>query len=92
MSHSSFPSASSTGATVGITLAVSAIVCSILGFLAGLLVMYLITHKKAMYSPAKGQANVRPTVPVGPVYEEVPPALKEKIELNVNQAYGPIVQ
>ena len=51
--------------------------------------MYLFMRKKAMYSPAAdGQANVGPTVPAGPVYEEVSP--KEEIELNTNQAYGPL--
>ena len=52
--------------------------------------MYLCSHKKAaVYSPsADGQANVRPTVPAGPVYEEMSP--KEEIELNTNQAYGPV--
>ncbi len=49
----------------------------------------LIMRKKAVYSPAaKGQANVGPTAPAGPVYEEVSP--KEEIELNTNQAYGPV--
>ncbi len=45
--------------------------------------------RKELYSPAaEGQANVGPTVPAGPVYEEVSP--KEEIELNTNQAYGPV--
>ncbi len=45
--------------------------------------------KKAVYFPAaKGQANAGPTAPAGPVYEEVSP--KEEIELNTNQAYGPV--
>ncbi len=55
----------------------------------GLLIMYLLMRKKAAYSlSAEGQANVGPTVPAGPVYEEVSP--KEEIELNTNQAYGPV--
>ena len=55
----------------------------------GLLIMYLFMRKKAVYSPgAKEEVNVRPTVPAGPVYEEVSP--KEEIELNTNQAYGPL--
>ncbi len=55
----------------------------------GLLIMYLFMRKKAAYSPAaKEQANVGPTLPAGPVYEEVSP--KEEIELNTNQAYGPV--
>ncbi len=53
--------------------------------------MYLLMRKKAVYSPAaKGQANVGPTASAGPVYEEV--SLKEEIELNTNQAYGPVGQ
>ncbi len=54
----------------------------------GLLIMYLFTHKKNVYLPAKEQANVGPPPPAGPVYEEVSP--KEEIELNNNQAYGPV--
>ncbi len=55
----------------------------------GLLIMYLFMRKKAVYGAvAKGQANIRPTPPAGPVYEEVSP--KEEIELNTNQAYGPV--
>ncbi len=46
-------------------------------------------RKKAVYFPAaEGIANVEPTAPAGPVYEEVSP--KEEIELNTNQAYGPV--
>ncbi len=53
------------------------------------MVTYLCMRKKAVYSPtAEGQANVGPTVPAGPVYEEV--SLKEEIELNTNKAYGPV--
>ncbi len=64
------------------------------GLLTGLLVMQLRSRKKAVYSPPAegqanvGQANVGPTAPAGPVYEEVSP--KEEIELNTNQAYGPV--
>ena len=76
----------STGAAVGVTLAVSAVVVTILGFLAGLLVMYLITRKKAVYSIPEGQT----TVPVGPVYEDISLSSKEEIELKSNQAYGPV--
>ena len=49
--------------------------------------MHLCSCKKT--SPAaKGQANVGPTAPAGPVYEEV--SHKEEIELNTNKAYGPV--
>ena len=79
----------STGALVGVSVAVTAVVFTILGFLAGLLVMYLITRKKAVYSTAEIQTSVQPTAPAGPVYEDVSPP-KEEIELNINQAYGPV--
>ncbi len=60
---------------------------AIIGFLTGLLVMHVFSRKKAVYFLAtEGQANVGPTTPAGPVYEEVSP--KEEIELNTNQAYG----
>ncbi len=78
----------STGATTCITISViiTFIVTLVIGFLAGFLVMHLCSRKKAVYSlAAKEQANVRPA---GPVYEEVSP--KEEIELNNNQAYGPL--
>ncbi len=61
----------------------------VIGFLAGLTVSTVIYRKKAVYSPAaEGQTNVGLTAPVGPVYEEVSP--KGEIELNTNQAYGPV--
>ena len=51
--------------------------------------MHLFSRKKAVYFPAtKGQTSVRNTAPTGPVYEEVSP--KEEMELNTNQAYGPV--
>ena len=51
--------------------------------------MHLCSRKKAVYSPApEGIANAGPIAPAGPVYEEV--SSKEEIELNTNQAYGPI--
>ncbi len=47
------------------------------------------SRKKVVYSPAaEKKANVGPTAPAGPVYEEVSP--KDEIELNTNQAYGPV--
>ncbi len=84
----------STGAAITISVIITFIVTLVIGFLAGLLVMHLCSRKKAVYSPpAEGQANVGqgnvgPTAPAGPVYEEVSP--KEEIELNTNQAYGPL--
>ncbi|XP_064403372.1 uncharacterized protein LOC135349149 [Halichondria panicea] len=76
-------------AAVSISVVVTAIVFMIIGLFVGLLIMYLFMHKKNVYSPSpKERANVGPTVPAGPVYEEVSP--KEEIELNTNQAYGPV--
>ena len=49
--------------------------------------MHLCSCKKT--SPTvEGQANLGPTAPAGPVYEEV--SLKEEIELNTNNAYGQV--
>ncbi len=64
-------------------------VATVSGCVCGALLMYWLMRKKAKYSPAtEGQANVGLTAPAGPVYEEVSP--KEEIELNTNQAYGPV--
>ncbi|XP_064401978.1 uncharacterized protein LOC135347818 isoform X2 [Halichondria panicea] len=79
----------STSATVAISVVITFIVTLVIGFLTGLLVMYLFFRKKAVYFPAtEGQTNTASTAPAGPVYEEVSP--KEEIELNTNQAYGPL--
>ena len=65
------------------------LMATLLGFLTGLVVMHFCSRKKAVYSSAaEGQANVGPIALTGPVYEEVLP--KEEIELNTNQAYGPV--
>ncbi len=89
-STDSITAALSTGATIAISVVISSFISIVIGFLAGLLVMHLCYRsKKAVYFPAaEEQANVGPTVPAGPVYEEVSP--KEEIELNTNQAYGPV--
>ncbi len=79
----------STGAAVAISVVITFIVTLVIGIFIGLLVIYLCVRKKAVYSlKTKGQANVGPTAPVGPVYEEV--SLKEDIELNTNKAYGQV--
>ena len=79
----------STSAIVTISVVITFIVTLVIGFLTGLLVMHLFSRKKAVYFPAtEGQANVGPTAPAVFVYEEVSP--KEEIELNTNQAYGPL--
>ncbi|XP_064403144.1 sushi, von Willebrand factor type A, EGF and pentraxin domain-containing protein 1-like [Halichondria panicea] len=79
----------STGVTLAISVTSTFVASTILGFLAGLLVMYSFTRKKAVYFTRKTALSVvEPTKPVEPVYEEVSP--KEEIELNTNQAYGPL--
>ena len=83
------PPTLSTEEVISVSVVVTVVVFIVIGFLAGLLVTHICSRKKAVYYPAtEGQANVRPTVPPGPVYEEVLP--KEEIELNTNQAYGPV--
>ncbi len=78
-----------TGEILSISVVVTAVAFIVIGFLAGLLVMHFCSRKKAVYSPAaERKVNLRPTAPAGPVYEEVSP--KEEIELNTNQAYGPV--
>ena len=79
-----------TGTSVAISVVViTFIVAVIIGFIAGFITSTLCSRKKAVYSPTtEGQANVGPTAPAGPVYEEV--SHKEEIELNTNKAYGPV--
>ncbi len=48
--------------------------------------MYSFMRKKAVYYTRKTALSV--VEPTKPVYEEVSP--KEEIELNTNQAYGPL--
>ncbi len=51
--------------------------------------MYSLMRRKAVYSTKTTTlSGVGPPPPAGPVYEEVSP--KEEIELNTNQAYGPV--
>ncbi len=79
----------SMGEAITISVVITFIVTLVIGFLAGFTVSTIISRKKGVYSPAaEEQANIGPTAPGGPVYEEVSP--KEEIELNTNQAYGPL--
>ena len=79
----------SIGSAVALTGVITFIVAVVIGFITGLLVMYLCMRRKAVYSPRnEGQANVGPTAPAGPVYEDV--SHKEEIELNTNKAYGQV--
>ncbi|XP_064395903.1 uncharacterized protein LOC135342941 [Halichondria panicea] len=76
------------GTAVSVSVVVTTALFTIIGFGLGLLIMYLFMRKKIVYLLAKKQTNVGPTVPAGPIYEEVLP--KEEIKLNSNQAYGPV--
>ncbi len=84
---------------VSLTINEVAVICTTVTFIlailsgcvCGALLMYWLMRTKAVYSPAaEGQVNVEPTASrsVDPVYEEVSP--KQEIELNTNQAYGPV--
>ncbi len=68
---------------VTISVVITFIVTLIIGFIAGFITSTLCSCKKGVYSlTAEGQANVGPTAPAGPVYDE--------IELNTNKAYGQV--
>ena len=68
------------GLAVSVSVVVTAAFFMTIGFLTGLLVTHLCSLKKA----AEGQANIGPTSPTSPVYEEVSP---KEVELTTNQAY-----
>ena len=52
--------------------------------------MYLITHcKNRKHNEGRGQTQIPQQIVAGPVYEEVSTP-KENIELETNQAYGPV--
>ena len=62
------------------------------GFIAGCLVLYLITRcKNRKHNEAHHQTKIPQQIAAGPVYEEVSTP-KENIELETNQAYGPVGQ
>ena len=74
---------------VTISVVITFIVTLVVGFISGFITSTLCSRKKAVYSPTvQGQANIGPTAPAGPVYEEV--SHKEEIELNTNKAYGQV--
>ncbi len=76
----------STSTTVTISVVITFIVTLVIGFLTGLLVMHLFSRKKAVYSPAtEGQANVGPTAPAVPVYEEVRCHPKRRLNLTLTR-------
>ena len=67
--------------------AVVSFVALVIGFLLGIFTMFLIARiKKSVHLKAKD--NPQPTALAD--YEEVSTVFKEEIELESNQAYGPI--
>ncbi len=90
---STVPAPLSTGVAVAISVVITFIVSVVIGIFIGVLATCLCMRKKTVYSPtakptAERHANVGPTAPAGPVYEEV--SHKEEIELNTNDAYGQV--
>ena len=82
----------STGATVGIAVASTAIVVSIVEVLVGVLAYHCICKHRSQQS-SKHESSSHQQRQVGqsnPVYEEVPSASGNKIELRDNTAYGPL--
>ena len=75
---------------VSVSVVVTTALFTIIGFVLGLLIMYLLMRKKIVHLLAKKKTNVGPTVPAGPIYEEVRVSPTEEIELDINQAYGPV--
>ena len=82
----------STGTTVGIAVASSAIIVSIVEVLVGVLAYHCICkHRSQQISKHESSSHQQRQVEQsGPVYEEVPSASGNKIELRDNTAYGPL--
>ena len=82
----------STGTTVGIAVASTAIVVSIVEVLVGVLAYHCICkHRSQQSSKHESSSHQQQQVEQsGPVYEEVPSASGNKIELRDNTAYGPL--
>ena len=82
----------STGTTVGIAVASTAIVVSIVEVLVGVLAYHCICKHRSQQSSKHESSShqQRQVEQSGPVYEEVPSASGNKIELRDNTAYGPL--
>ena len=78
----------STTAAVGIAVANSSLVFFLAGVLAGVLVYHCIN--KYQLESSKPESSSQPQHQAGPVYEEVPASIEDKIELRENMAYGPM--
>ncbi|XP_064402742.1 uncharacterized protein LOC135348446 isoform X2 [Halichondria panicea] len=82
----------STGEAVAVSVAATFTISIAIGLLLGMSVMYCIMYfrNKGRYTVRQRQEeSIQPTVPSGPVYEEVTP-IQDGIELKLNDAYGPL--
>ena len=79
---------------VGISVVITFIVTLLIVLVVQVGVTYLIKHVKTAHKtadvPTEAPPQQQQPTP-GPIYEEVAPA-KEEIELNTNEAYGPVGQ
>ncbi len=82
----------STGEAVAVIMAATFTISIAIGLLLGMSLMYCIMYyrNRGHYAVRQRQEeSIQPTVPSGPVYEEVTP-IQEQIELKPNEAYGPL--
>ena len=82
----------STGEAVAVSVAATFTISIAIGLLMGMSLMYCIMYyrHKGLYAVRQRQEeSIQPTVPSGPVYEEVTP-IHERIELKPNEAYRPL--
>ncbi len=83
----------SIGEAVAVSVAATFTISIAIGLLLGMSLMYCIMYyrNRGHYAVRQRQEeSIQPTVvPSGPVYEEVTP-IQERIELKLNEAYGPL--
>ena len=82
----------SIGEAVAVSVAATFTISIAIGLLLGMSVMYCIMYyrNRGHYAVRQRQEeSIQPTVPSGPVYEEVTP-IQDGIELKLNEAYGPL--
>ena len=82
----------STGEAMAVSVAATFTISIAIGLLLWMSVMYCIMYyrNRGRYAVRQRQEeSIQPTVPSDPVYEEVTP-IQERIELKLNEAYGPL--
>ena len=82
----------STGEAVAVSVAATFTISIAIGLLLGMSLMFCIMYYRSRGHYAvrqRQEESIQPTVPSGPVYEEVTP-IQEEIELKLNDAYGPL--